>query len=133
MSQENVEIVRQMWSDYGERGVDGVLDYFAEDCVCEDFTDMPDRETYEGKQGIRERDMHFAETWGDLAIEPVEFIDAGEGVVVTLISIRGHGTGSGVPIDARSAFIDEFSGGKIVRNRAFSSTSEALEAAGLSE
>ena len=133
MSQENVEIVRRMWKDYDERGIDGVLDYFVEDCVCEDFTDMPDRATYEGKQGIRERDKHFAEIWGDLTIEPVEFIDAGEDVVVTLISIRGRGRGSGAPIDVRSAFIDEFRGGKIVRNRAFSSTTEALEAAGLEE
>ncbi len=77
--------------------------------------------------------MHFAETWADLMIEPLEFIDAGEAGVVTVISIRGRGTGSGAPIDARSAFIDEFRGDKIVRNRAFSSTTEALEAAGLSE
>lgn len=133
MSQENVEVVRKMWKAYGERGVDGVLTYFAEDCVCEDFTDMPDRATYEGKQGLRERDRHFAEIWEDLTIEPEEFIDAGEGVVVTLISICGRGRGSGVSVDARSAFIDEFRGGKIVRNRAFSSTTEALETAGLSD
>lgn len=112
-------------------GVDGVLDYFAEDCVCEDFPDMPDRATYEGKAGLRERDEHFAEIWGDLVIEPVEFIDAGEDIVVTVLSIRARGKGSGAPVDAPSAFVDELRGGKIVRNRAFTSKSQALQAAGI--
>ncbi len=58
-----------MWKAHGERGVDGVLTYFAEDCVCEAHGHA-DRATFEGKQGLRERDRHFAEMWEDLTIEP---------------------------------------------------------------
>lgn len=91
---------------------------------------MPDRATYEGREGVRERDEHFAEIWGDLIIDPVEFIDAGEGVVVMVTSIRGRGKGSGAPVDSPTAFVDELRG-KIVRNRAFTSRSQALKAAGI--
>ena len=75
----------------------------------------------------------FAESWGDVALEPVESIDAGEGVVV-VTSMRGRGKGSGTPVDALIAFAYEFrADGRIVRSRAFFSRSEALEAAGLEE
>ena len=51
MSGENVEVVRQGWTAYDERGVDSLLDLFAEDCVCEDFPEMPDRAVYKGRRG----------------------------------------------------------------------------------
>jgi ketosteroid isomerase-like protein len=134
MSREDVEIVRQAWKAYSERGVDAVLDYFAEDCVCENLPEGPDSATaYAGREGVRERDELFAEIWGDLVIEPVEFIDAGEDVVVTVTSMRGRGKGSGAPFDAPIAFVTELRDGKVVRDRPFPSRDEALEAAGLRE
>ena len=135
MSQANVEIVRRAWKVYVDHGGidDAVLeDYFAEDCVVEDFPDMPDRASYVGREGVRERDRHFAEIWGDFVIEPAEFIDGGGDVVVVTVAIRGHGKGSGAPIDAPTAFVSELRDGKIVRDRAFTSKSQALEAVGLS-
>ena len=117
--------------------VDGAItsldEYFAEDCVVEDFPEMPDRARYVGREGVRERDRHFAEIWGDFVIEPVEFIDGGDRGVVVMVAIRGHGKGSGAPIDAPTAFVSELRDGKIARDRAFTSRSQALEAAGLSD
>ena len=133
MSQENVEVIREAWKAYGEQGVDGLLGFFAEDCVCEDYPEMPDRASYKGREGVRRRDDHFREMWGDLVIEPVELIDAAEDVVITVVSIRGHGEGSGAPVDAPTAFVSELCDGKCIRDRAFRSRSQALEAAGLSE
>jgi ketosteroid isomerase-like protein len=135
MSQENVEIVRRAWEVYVDHGWmhDAVLDeYFTEDCVVEDYPEMPDRASYVGREGVRERDRHFAEIWGDFVIEPVEFIDGGSDVVVVTVAIRGHGIGSGAPIDAPTAFVTELRDGKVVRDRAFTSKSQALEAVGLS-
>jgi ketosteroid isomerase-like protein len=73
----------------------------------------------------------FGESWEDLVLEPVEFIDAGEDAVVVVSSMRGRGKGSGAPVDAPIAFLTELRDGKIVRDRAFFSRSEALQAAGL--
>ncbi len=129
---DNVEIARRAWRQYTDHGVDGVLDYFAKDCVIEDYPEMPDRADYVGWDGVRERDRHFAEIWGDFVIEPVEFIESGGDVVVVMVSIRGHGKGSGAPIDAPTAFVHELRDGKIVRDRAFTSKAQALAAAGLS-
>jgi ketosteroid isomerase-like protein len=133
MSRENVEVVREMWKAYGDRGIDAALDYLAEDCVSEDFPELPDGATYEGRKGFRDRYRQFADTWGDFIIEPVESIDVGGGVVVAVCKMRGSGRGSGAPMDAPAAFVYEVRGGKIVRDRPFTSRSEALEAAGLEE
>lgn len=133
MSRANLEIVREAWKTYGESGFDRALEYFAEDCVSEDFPEMPDRATYYGIQGLRDRTWHFAEIWGDFTMEPVEFIDAGDEVVVAVIALSGSGKGSGVPLDARVVFVYELRDGKVVRDRAFTSGSEVRRAAGLSK
>ncbi len=116
MSQENVEVVRQGWKAFTEGGIDATLDYYAQDCVCEDFPELPDAAT----------------SWEDLVIEPVEFIDAGDQVVVSA-AMRGHGRGSDTPMDAAAVFVYEVRDGRIVRDRAFRSRTQALEAAGLRE
>jgi len=132
MSQENVEVVRDAWRAYTTRGIDATLDYYSEDCVCEDVPELPDRATYRGREGLRERYRHFVEAWGDFAAEPMEFIDGGD-VVVALIAMHGRGTGSGAPFDLLPGFVLEVRDGKIVRDRAFTSRRQALEAAGLLE
>jgi ketosteroid isomerase-like protein len=132
MSQENVEILRAGWKAFIEGGVDATLGYYAEDCVCEDFPELPDGASYEGHEGLRKRNRQFTESWEDLVFEPVEFIDAGDQIVVA-VAMRGHGRGSDTPMDAAAVFVYEVRDGKIVRDRAFTSRSQALEAAGLRE
>jgi ketosteroid isomerase-like protein len=131
MSQENVEVVRAAWKIYSERGLEPALAYFSEDCVSHDFPDMPDRATYHGRQGLRDRTAHFAEIWGDFAMEPVEFIDAGDEAVIAVITLRGRGKGSGAPLDALAVFAYELRDGEIIRDRAFTSRDAALEFLGL--
>ena len=132
-SGEHVKIAREAWKTYGERGLDAASEYFAEDCVLEDLPELPDRATYHGREGVRERARHFEEVWGDFAMEPVEFIDAGDGVVVAVVVLSGRGKGSGAPLDAPAAFVYEVRSGKIVRDRPFTSRSQALETAGRAE
>ena len=133
MSQENVEIVHQAWMDFKDGGTEATLDYYAEDCVCEDVPGLPDRTIYRGREGVLERSRHFREMWRDFDLEPVEYIDAGDDVVVVVTAIRGHGRGSDAPIESGVAFVYDIRDGRAVRDRAFTSRSDALEAAGLSE
>ena len=54
-------------------------------------------------------------------------------VVVAVIAMHGRGKGSGAPFDLLPYFVYEVRDGRIVRDRAFTSKAQALEAAGLSE
>lgn len=133
-SQGNAELVRQVWKAVQESGLAAALDrsadWFADDCVFEDFPEMADRAAYVGHVGLRERTMHFAEIWGDFVMEPREFIEGGDRVVIAVVDMTGRGKGSGAPLDAQAFFVYEVDAGLIVRDRAFTSRSQALEAAG---
>ncbi len=133
MSEENVEIVRRAWETRVSGKVEDVLDYFTDDCVSEDFPELPDHAVYVGREGVREIDGHFREMWGELVQEPVEFIDGGNDIVVAVIAMRGHGKSSGAPLLSQAVFVHELRAGKLSSMRAFTTKAQALEAAGLSE
>ena len=71
--------------------------------------------------------------WGELVQEPVEFIDAGEDLVVAVIAMHGQGKGSRALLDAPAVWVHELRAGKIAHMRAFTTKAQALEAAGLRE
>jgi ketosteroid isomerase-like protein len=133
MSEGNVEVVREAWNAYGERGIDGYVEYCAEDWVGDDVPELPDGASYRGTEGARERERHFREMWADWSWEPVEFRDAGGDIVVAVFVMRARGRGSDVPVEIEGGFVYEVRDGKIARDCAFTSKDQALEAAGLSE
>jgi ketosteroid isomerase-like protein len=133
MSRENVDVVREAWRVFIERGIDGATQYYAQDCVVEALPEAPDRTTRKGWDGMRRRHREFYEAWEDVNWEPVEFIDAGDDIVVAEIAMRALGHGSGAPVDRPFGFVYELRDGKIVRDRPFTSKSRAREAAGLRE
>jgi ketosteroid isomerase-like protein len=133
VSDQNVEIVRRAWELRVSQGVDAVLDLFTEDCVLEDFPELPDHAVYRGPEGLREIDRHFREMWGDFVMEPVEFIDAGDDLVVAVIVMHLQGKGSGARVDSQSVWVHEVRNRKFVSVRAFTTKQQVLEAAGLRE
>jgi ketosteroid isomerase-like protein len=138
VSQENVEVVKAAWYAYREGGLEAALAYYAQDCVAEDYPEMVDRAAaYKGWEGMRRRDQHFRESWGESRAEddfrPLEFIDAGDGEVVVPVAMSVLGRDSGAPLETMMAFVYEVRDRKIVRDRAFTSKEAALEAVGLRE
>jgi ketosteroid isomerase-like protein len=135
MSAQNVELARRTlagWSRFAETGADAFLaDCYADDCVSEDFPELPDRATYIGRAGARERYRNFVEVWGGFALAPIDFIDAGDDAVIAVVGMSGRGDESGVPLDLQPAFVWEFRNGVIVRDRAFTSVDQARSAVGL--
>ena len=133
MSQENVEIVRRAWQAFVEGGVEATLDFWTEDAVFEEFPEMPESAVYVGREHLSEAVEHFTEMWRDLAFEPVEFIDAGQNLVIVVVAYRGRGVASGAPLDAVATWLYEMRDGRVCRARAFTTKQQALEAAGLRE
>src|SRR6476659_1006789 len=125
MSQENVEIARRAWETSVSQGPEAVLDYFTDDCVLEDFPELPDHAIYEGREGALEIDRHFREMWGEFTQEPIEFIDGGDDVVVVVVAMRGRGKGSGAPLNAQAVWVHELRHGKVARMRAFTNKAQA--------
>ena len=98
MSEENVETARMAFEAWNRRDLQSVLDLFHPDVVWEEnvqvFPGM-DR-IYRGHEGFLKWDRDaFSEVWESIAVEPLEFIDAGDHVVA-LLRLSGKGQGSGV-------------------------------------
>jgi ketosteroid isomerase-like protein len=72
------------------------------------------------------------EAWEERRLEPEEFIDAGDDVVVLLHEYR-RGRGSGVELETKTAVVVAVSGGRVVRIQGYMDRDAALKAAGLSE
>ena len=87
---------------------------------------------YHGHAGYREAWRALLESFEDLRLDPQEFLDLGDRLLVT-IEWSGHGAESGVSIGQQGFQLFTMRRGLIVRHDDFFDRAVALEAAGLSE
>jgi ketosteroid isomerase-like protein len=136
MSEENVQIIREMW----EEGVKGdptavPTSFMDPDVVYEDQF-IPDHagETYRGHDGMQRAWDQVLDAFeeGDFDNEILWTRDAGD-AVVSCHHVRARGKGSGVAVEFDYAYVWRLRAGKIIRCTSFRSSAEALEAAGLGE
>jgi len=135
MSQENVEIVRRASESLGRRDWDGTPDLFEPNVELHGTVggigegQIVARGLGEIRKVIETEDD---EIWDDHRIEPQEFIDAGDRVVVLQREYQ-RGKGSGVELVLDTATVVDVRDGRIVRLQGYMKPAEALEAAGLSD
>jgi ketosteroid isomerase-like protein len=125
MSRENVETARRGYEHFNRTGEPdySVLD---PEIVCHDFPELPDTGVYRGHQGFLALIANAIEGFDEFKIEPQEFIDAGDQVVV-LVRTVGRGKLSGA--DAEVAHVWMVRNGKVVELRLYGNRDQALEAA----
>jgi ketosteroid isomerase-like protein len=134
MSQENVEIVREVFESFlsgnqkrTARLVDpevefrGTVGGLEEGRIAHGLPQIV--ETFE------EEDL---EAWEERRLEPEEFIDAGNDVVVLLHEYR-RGRGSGVELEIDTAVVFAVCDRRVVRIQGYMDRDAALVAAGLRE
>jgi ketosteroid isomerase-like protein len=89
-------------------------------------------EVRHGHDGYQEVWRQMIDSFEDFHAEPEEVLDLGDQFLAT-IQYRGHGTGSGVPVNIPTFQLFRLRRGLVVWQKDFSDRSEALEAAGLRE
>jgi ketosteroid isomerase-like protein len=130
VSQDDVEHVRRDVEHY-ERTGEPLWEDRAPDFEVHDH-DMPDVVgIYRGHDGWREWVAHFAEAWENFTIKALEFIDAGDGMVVEVVRVSAQGRASGVTVESIDGLVWTVRDGKTLRLDWYSSRAEALEAVGL--
>jgi ketosteroid isomerase-like protein len=131
MSQENVEIVQAAYDAFNREDLDAVFKDAAPGAET-DFSRAlgPWRGVF-GLDQIRRVVGEFRETWESARIEPHEFIEAGDLVVVPGTQhLKGRG---GIEVVARATVVWTIRNGAIERMVMYQSRQDALEAVGLSE
>jgi ketosteroid isomerase-like protein len=131
MSEENVEVVRRMYEAFHGGDADRALSYFAP-AVVADFSRRLGGGIGHGREGLRRIITEWVGTFEGFHDEIEEIRDVG-GLVYVIATQRGRGKGSGVDVETTYALLYEIDGDKITRLTGYRTTTEALEAAGLSE
>jgi ketosteroid isomerase-like protein len=129
MSQENVEVVHQVFELWKRGGWSGGREFFDDSCEAVFSTSwFPDAGVYQvGREALRAW-FGFMDSFETFAIRVVQIIDAGEHVVV-LARIQGRGRASGADVDAKVGGIFTLRDAKILRY-VLTDDLEALEAVG---
>jgi hypothetical protein len=136
MSQENVELVRRFYADFGlsprlvEAAVPAGL--MAADVVIDYSALFPDGRVVRGAEAWG----RYADSlpWGgSLKVAAERIFDVDDERVLVFVRARAEGEGSGAAVEGRTAAELTISAGVIVRVKLYKDRTEALEAAGLSE
>jgi ketosteroid isomerase-like protein len=128
MSPTNVELARNAWTS---ESFTALFDEFVVVDMRENT--IPGLPTIAlGRDEVEGAFRSYWESWDEYGIEPVEFIDAGQSVVV-IVREHGRGKGSGVPVDRAHFQVWTFRSERLIRWEAYANRSEALQAAGLNE
>jgi ketosteroid isomerase-like protein len=128
MSQENVDLMRRGYEYFLASG-----EIRANPELVWDVSRLgwPEQQIYEGAEGANQFNAEWADVWDDWEMEPEEFIDAGERVVVILTQ-RGRSKATGIPVEMRFAQVWTLRDERAVRMEMYASVDEALEAVNLS-
>jgi ketosteroid isomerase-like protein len=134
MSEENVEILRNIFDAFNRGDLQAILDLLAPEFEFRTSGLFMDTESvYRGREGYSEFWHTFRAAWENLTIS-VERIEDHLGEQVLVLGIfHGRGHGSGVEVTRESAWLTTLRDGLLAQMQTFASWTAALEAAGLSE
>ena len=126
MSRENVELIRGIYDAFAAGDVGGVLGRMSPDIVWNEAENFPyaDGNPYVGPQAIAEGIfVRCATEWDGFGVQPEEFLDAGDAVVV-----QGRYVGSykatGKPMHAQMAHVWRIKDGKAVGFQQYADTAQ---------
>ena len=135
MSQENVEIVRELYDAFNRGELDAHLWILAPDFVWQGAQEIPDLAgAYHGAEGVRRYLAKLMEVFNDYRMVPEEFIDGGGERVLVLAREGGRGKGSGIAVQTNpTGHLWTIRDGRPVRMDSYWERANALRALGLEE
>jgi ketosteroid isomerase-like protein len=139
MSEENVELVRELLEAFRSRDHERAFDFY-DPAIEWDATGHKDvapdlADVYRGHEGVRTYWRRWLSAWKDLEFE-IQDVREGEGgdVVALIRNQRQWGRHSGIATEMPAyGLVFSIRDGKVVRWRSFQDQTEALKAVGLSE
>jgi ketosteroid isomerase-like protein len=104
----------------------------APDCEWQsELSELGETGAWVGRDQITRFHQEWFELIADWRVDPVRVLQAGDDTFVTLDRGRGHGRGSGAPLQIDFATVVEIGDGMVRRVRQYSTWEEGLSAAGL--
>jgi ketosteroid isomerase-like protein len=124
----NVDLVRRSFDHFNATG-EFLWQSFHEGVEVHDH-DTPDQGDYRGHAGLGRYLEDWAAAWSEFSMEPEEFLDVGERVVM-VFRMKATGLGSGVAVERHDAMVFTVRDEKIVRLDYYNNRADALKAVGM--
>lgn len=136
MSRENVDLVRRNYARLEKTYRIGEIDprdleqMWHPDCVVKPAGVLPETQEMRGRDGVVQIVMAPLQAFDQMRIEPQDFIDAGDKVVVPF-RFGGRGRHTGIDVEFYVVHVWTVRDGKVARLDMYATEAEALAAAGV--
>jgi ketosteroid isomerase-like protein len=123
----NVDAARAAYDAFGRGDLETLAEMFAEDAEWLTSDELPLGGRTSGRDAIMENFAQIPSYWSEFSVEPEQFIDGGDDVVV-----RGtqRGTSEGGSFESPFLHLMHFEGGKLTRGELQADSAKALKALG---
>jgi uncharacterized protein len=124
----NVDTARTAYEAFGRGDLAALQDDFAEDAVWVTSDELPLGGETRGRDQVMANFAQIPNYWSSFSVEPEEFIDGGDTVVVLGTQRAGNDKGS---FESRFAHVMKFDGdGKVVRGEFHADSAKAAKLLG---
>jgi len=127
MSAENVTVLRDAYGAFARQDIPAVMAAFDETIEWQAPDSLPFGGLYRGHDGVGGFFGQLPTYWQELSVEPEEFIDGGDTIVVVA---RVRGTAAGGSLDQKHVHIWRMRDGRATSFTEYSDTARALQALG---
>ncbi len=123
----NAEAARNAYQAFSTGDFETLKEGFAEDAEWQTSDELPLGGVTKGRDAILANFAQIPDYWSSFSVQPSEFIDAGDKVIV-----RGtqSATGKGGSFEAPFVHLMEYRDGKLVRGEFHGDSAKALKALG---
>lgn len=127
---EDIEIIRQLYAGINRNDIDFVLTLMDSNIFRIEFEGFPAAGTYRGLTEMRQHLINGRSTWAEGTCEPVDFITAGNKIVVTVhVKVRLKNTPEWIDGQIADGFI--IKDGRVAAFHSFANNQKAFEWVGI--
>lgn len=123
----NLDTARSAYEAFGSGDLETLKEGFAEDAVWITSDELPLGGEVRGRDQIMANFAQIPDYWDSFSVEPEEFIDAGDYVVVRGTQRASNDKGS---LEAPFAHLLKYEDGKVVRGEFFTDSAKAVKLLG---
>ncbi len=120
----NVDTAQSAYEAFARGDLEALKEDFAEDATWLTSDELPLGGETRGRDAILGNFAQIPSYWSSFSVEPEEFIDAGDWVIVRGAQRAGNDSGS---FEAPFAHLMKFEGGKVVRGEFYADSAKAAK------
>ena len=132
MESANTQTLRHLEELFNRRDLDAYVQRLAPQVEWHVAREDPDTTVHRGRDAVRGYLEHWIEVFSDLRLDIEDARAAGD-KVLTVLRLRGSGTGSSAPFDQQLSTVFSFIDGHVSKVEEFFDHDEARRAAGLDQ